>query len=186
MGFTASNLIMGPGSLYTGTFGALEPTDTLVNTAPPASAWTDIGGTSDGVTLNVTQEYTALNVDQSVDVVERRLTSREVTVATSLAEPTLTSLNTVLNNTATSASGSGWSSLTSVSASSATQPTYIALMMDGYAPTQKRRRVIVRKALSTGNMEVSYSKDNQTLFPVTWSAHAVSNSIAMFKIVDEQ
>jgi hypothetical protein len=186
MGFTSSNLIMGPGTLYTGTFGATEPLDTAVNTAPAASAWTDIGGTSDGVTVNVNQEYTALNVDQSVDVVERRLTSREVTVATSLAEPTLANLNLVLNSTTTSASGSGWSSLTSVSASSATQPTYIALIVDGFAPTQKKRRVIVRKALSTGNMEVSYSKDNQTLFPVTWSAHAVSNSIQMIKWVDEQ
>ena len=45
--------------------------------------------------------------------------------------------------------------------------------------------VILRKVLSSDNVEFAYKKEDQTVFSVTWSVHYVSNSIAPFKIVDE-
>ena len=45
MSVTATNLCLGPGTLYTGAFGAAEPADADVNTTPEVSAWTDLGGT---------------------------------------------------------------------------------------------------------------------------------------------
>ena len=185
MAVTTTNLIQGPGTLYTGAFSAVEPADTAVNTVPAASAWTDVGGTQDGVKLKVGQTFSELEVDQIVDIPGRRLTKREFTIETNLAEPTIDNLAIALNDS-TVATGSGFKSLEPINTTSATQPTYRALIMDGYSPTSKRRRVIVRKALSSDDIEFAYMKDKQTVYTVNFSGHYVSSSIAPFKIVDEQ
>lgn len=183
MSVTTTNLIMGPATLYIAAFGAAEPADTDVNTAPAASAWTDLGGTQDGVKLTVDQTYTDLDVDQVVDVTGARLTKRVFTVETNLAEPTLENLKYILND-GTAASGSGFKSFEPIYASSATQPTYRAVLLDGYAPNQLRRRFLVRKCLSNDKVESTYKKDAQTLFTVKWSGFFVTASIAPFKLID--
>lgn len=183
MSVTTTNLIMGPATLYLGDFGATEPTDTTVNSAPAASAWTDLGGTQDGVKLTIDQTYTDLEVDQVVDVAGARLTKRLFTVETNLAEPTLENLKYILND-GTAASGSGYKSFEPTYASSATQPTYRAVLLDGYGPNQLRRRFIIRKCLSNDKVESTYKKDSQTLFTVKWSGFFVTSGIAPFKLID--
>lgn len=185
MSVTATNLVQGPATLYTGAFGATEPADAAVNTTPPASSWTDVGGTQGGLKLSIDQNYTELEVDQIVDRVGSRLTKREFTVETAMAEVTLTNLSLALNG-GTSASAAGYASFEPSFASSATQPTYKALLFDGWAPGGTfNRRVIVRKALSTDTTELDYTKDKQTLFGVKFSGHYVSASIAPIHIVDQ-
>ncbi|GIH26073.1 hypothetical protein Aph01nite_43830 [Acrocarpospora phusangensis] len=189
MAVTATNLIQGPGVLYSGVFGATEPTDAQVNTTPATSAWTDTGGTKDGLKLVHNQEFAELTVDQIVDVIARRLTKRELTLETNLAEPTLANLALATNNAAPTASAS-YAFLEPANDNSATQLTYKALIVDGYAPqdangTTMRRRVIVRKGLSTDNVEYAYGKGDQTVFKVKWSAHFVSSSIRPFRIIDQ-
>lgn len=183
MSVSTTNLIMGPATLYIADFGAAEPADTDVNTAPAASAWTDLGGTQDGVKLTVDQTYTDLEVDQIVDTAGSRLTKRVFTIETSLAEPTLENLKYILND-GTAASGAGYKNFEPIYASSATQPTYRAVLLDGYAPNQLRRRFIIRKCLSNDKVESTYKKDAQTLFTVKWSGFFVTSSIAPFKLVD--
>jgi len=182
MAVTATNLTQGPGTLYTGAFGVAEPADTAV-ASPPGVGWTDVGGTSDGVTLNVNQEFSELTVDQIVDVPGRRLTKRDLSIRTNMAEPTLENLAIAMNG-GTTATGAGFKSLEPAYATSATQPTYKAILFDGYAPGGFQRRVILRKGLSTANVEAAYKKDSQTFFPVTFNAHYVSASIAPFKVID--
>lgn len=189
MAGTTTNLIQGPGTLYTGAFGATEPTDANVGTTPSSSTWTDVGFTNDGVTLNINLEYAELTVDQLVDRVGRRLTGRDLQIATNLAEPTLENLAIVLNGGTVTASAA-YKSYDPADDTSATQPTYKALLFDGYAPQStagvtKRRRVAVRKVLSVEAIEAPYQKDNMTLFPVTFAAHYVSSSIKPFRVVDE-
>lgn len=190
MSVTATNLTMGPGDLYKGTFGATEPADTAVNTTPAVSSWTDLGGTQDGVKLTVAQKYEELEVDQVVDIPGRRLTKREFMLETNLAEPTLENLVISINNSSAPATGSGYKSLDVSNDNSATQPTYIALIFDGYAPqnasgTTQRRRVIARKVLSVDDVEFSYAKADQTLFKVKFATHYVSSAIKPFRVVDE-
>lgn len=183
MAVNTTELIMGPADLYIGSFGATEPIDTAINSTPAASAWTDLGGTQDGVKLTVDQTYTALEVDQVVDEVGGRLTKRLFTVETNLAQPTLENLKFLLND-GTAASGAGFKSFEPIYASSATQPTYRAVILDGYAPGQLRRRFIVRRCLSNDKVESSYKKDGMTLFTVKWQGFYVSPSIAPFKLID--
>lgn len=184
MSVTATNLIMGPGTLYTGAFGATEPLDTAVNAVPNNAVWTDLGGTDGGVKLTVDQKFTELRVDQIVDRVGSRLTNREFVIETDLAEATLTNLQTAMNGGTTS-SGSGYAALDPLNVTSATQPSYIAIILDGYAPSSFRRRVIARKCLSTAKVDSSYAKDKQTLIPVSFTAHYVSSSITPIHVVDQ-
>lgn len=193
MSANVSNLVQGPATLYIGAFDGTitkEPLSAAVNLTPQASAWTDLGGTTDGATLSVNQTYKTLEVDQVVDIPGRRLTERDMSVKTNLAEPTLANLVYALNDGAT-ASGTGFNEYTPAFTDSATQPTYRSLIVHGWsagagaAGQSKRRMVVLRKVLSSDNVEFSYKKDDQTVFSVTWSVHYVSNVIAPFRITDE-
>jgi hypothetical protein len=105
-------------------------------------------------------------------------------IETSLAEATLTNLSISLNG-GTSASGSGYESFEPNVTSSATQPNYFAVILDGYAPEQLRRRIIGRRMLNTESSELAYTKDKQTLIPIKLAGHYVSSVIAPFHITDQ-
>lgn len=188
MAVSALNLLAGPGALYSGAFGATEPTDPNVTTAPSAGIWGDVGGTQDGVTLEITQEYFELEVDQVVDVPGRRLSKRDVRVVTNLAEPTLANLSLALNGGTVTASAS-YTTYDPANDNAATQPTYKALLFDGWAPGASaggwNRRVVVRKVLSIEGTEPKYEKEGQTVFSVTFAAHYVSSSIRPFRVIDQ-
>jgi hypothetical protein len=188
MSVTVGNLVQGPATIYIGDYGASEPTSA---TATPASAsWTDLGGTSDGATININQEYKELEVDQVIDIPGRRLVKRDMTVKTNLAEPTLQNLVYALND-GTFATGATDNTYTPAFTDSATQPTYRALIVHGWAAgsgaggQSKRRMVILRRCLSSDNVEFAYKKDDQTVFTVTWSVHYDTSSSAPFKIIDQ-
>ncbi|MER7814547.1 hypothetical protein [Streptomyces sp. NPDC096153] len=185
MGVTPDNLIQGPATLYRGAFGATEPADSsaALNAAPAASAWSDIGGTTDGVKLAIENTYAELEVDQLVDRVGSRLTKRAATVETNMAEVTLANLAYSLNG-GTTATGSGYETYEPDAADSATQPNYSAVLFDGWAPQSLRRRVIVRKVLSVESVELAYTKDKQTVLAVKLAAHYVSPAIKPYKIID--
>lgn len=189
MGVTVTNLISGPGTLYTGAFGATEPADSAVGTAPSSSAWTDVGGTQGGVKLTINMEYAELEVDQTVDVPERRVTKRDVSVETKMAEPTLANLKLCLNGGTVTASAA-YTTYDPDDTTAATQPTYAAVLFDGYAPrtaasATMRRRVVVRKTLSTADVAPEYQKKGQALFAVKFASHWVSSSIKPFRVIDQ-
>jgi len=187
---TVANLILGPATVYQGAFGTTEPGDSSVNVSPPNSGvWTDVGGTLGGVTLSVDQTYTELMVDQLVDSVGRRLTKREFLVSTQLAEPTQANLSLALNGSTTtsgSISGSGtYNTIEPLFATSATQPNYIALLLDGFDINSFRRRSIIRRSLSTAKVDYVMAKEKQTAFTVTFNGHYVSAAIAPIHIVGQ-
>lgn len=183
MAVDPDNLIQGPATLYRGAFGAAEPVDSALNSTPAASAWSDVGGTTDGVKLVIENTYGELEVDQIVDRVGSRLTKRNTSVETNMAEVTLGNLAYALNG-GTTASGSGYQTYEPNDASSATQPAYSAVLFDGWAPDLARRRVIVRKVLSVDSIELAYTKDKMSVLKVKLQAHFVSQSIRTYKIID--
>lgn len=190
MPVVSTNLIQGPGYLYVGAFGAAEPADSAINATPASSTWTDVGGTMDGVTITTNPEWAELTVDQVVDVVGRRLTKRDIQVATNMAEPTLENF-AIVNNGGTVTASAAYKTYDPTNDDASTQPTYRALLFDGYAPqttagVTMRRRLAVRKALSIESVETAYKKDEMTLYPVTFAAHYVSSVIRPFRYTDQQ
>src|SRR4051794_13000795 len=105
---TATNLTAGPGVLYTAAFGAAEPANTAVNTGPDTGVWTDVGGTQDGVSLTIKQDFFELECDQIVDRVASRLSKREMMVKANMAEPTLENLALAANGGGTVTTGTGY------------------------------------------------------------------------------
>lgn len=181
---TASNLTMGPGDLYSGIVGAVEPLDAAVNIAPAASAWNGLGGTNGGVKVTFQRSYDELVVDQIVDIVGRRLTKREFTLDTTLTEPTMENLVLSMNETP-AVTGATYKMMEPTNDNSASQANYYAIIMDGYAPGGFRRRIIGRRMLSVSNVAFEYGKKNQTEYAVQFSGHYVSSAIKPFKVVDQ-
>lgn len=183
-----NNLIMGPAQVYLGAFGALEPTDTNVNTTPAASAWTEVGLTDGGVSLTITPKFTDFNADQIVDVPGTRMTSRTIVVGSTMSEVTLANLANALNSTV-GATGANYATFDPNFGQFASQLPYAAVLLDGWAPSTSgqnfRRRVILRKTMQTSKVDLNYAKDKQLGLSVTWQAYFVSNSIAPYHIVDQ-
>lgn len=186
MAVTTANLAMGPGALYVGDFGATEPADTAIAiAAAPSTGWTDVGGTMGGMTFTVTQQYKELEVDQLVETPERRVTKREVSFKTSLAEVTFDNLIIAIGSgTKTLGTSGAPDTFVPSQVNSGSAPSYKAIIFDGYGGAGLRRRVLIRKVLSTENVDVVASKDGQATYPVTFSSHYVSSSIASYKIVN--
>jgi len=187
---TPSNLVQGPATLYFGVFGATEPSDANVSIPPASSSWTDFGATNGGVTFELDQTYTPLTVDQLVDPVGARLTARAISCVATLNEITVANMYQVMNLLATTNTQSTYLTLDPLTTNSATQPTYTALLIDGWAPTLNtglaaRRRIIIRKTLAETKLAVKYDKPNRAEFAVTFTSYYISTSIAPFHIVDQ-
>jgi len=190
MSATPNNLLMGPATVYLGLagVGTVEPADTAVNSTPAASAWQDVGGTDGGVTMAIDPKFTNFQVDQIVDTPGARLTERAIMVTTVLAEATLANLANALNSTV-GATGTGFATFEPNYGQFASQLPYSAILMDGWAPSASganwRRRLILRKVLQTGKVEIVYAKDKQVGLAVEWQAFYVSSTIAPFKCWDQ-
>jgi hypothetical protein len=186
MAVTPANLAMGPGSLYVGLFGAPEPLDVQVNGTPAVSAWTDVGGTLGGLKLSVVNTFKELEVDQLTETPERRRTKKEVTLSTQLAEVTFTNLILTLVGGTVTDGGASHESYEPDNSDSSTAPQYSSIIFDGVGGAGKRRRVFMRKCLSTENVDVANSKEDQTVYPVTFTTHYVSPSIRSWRVVNSK
>jgi hypothetical protein len=190
---SVANLVAGGATLYSGTVGAAEPLDTQVNSTPAASAWTDAGFTDGGLTATWEQSFYAFTVDQVLDTPERRIISRNLALGTNLAEPTLENLALGLNGTVAASGGSGATAFKSIEpitdATTQFVPAYKALIMDAFAPsiagTAKRRRVFGRRCMNPNPVGSTWRKDGQTMVPVTFATHYVSDAVKPWKVVDQ-
>lgn len=183
MTVTVTNLLAGPATaVWVGDFGAAEP---ATIDADPGVGFRNIGGTKGGLRLVADREMFRLEVDQVPGRVASQLTSEDFSVQTSLAEATLENYALTVNAAdeavvATATEKSLDLGLTDVAA----EPNYRCIIIDGRAPGGKRRRVIIRKVLSTASVEAPQERGGQTVYPVTWTAHYISSSIAPVRKID--
>jgi len=132
----------------------------------------------------VDNTYTQQNVDQLVDPVGARLTKRAISVTTQLAEATLQNLSLALNGLLTISPQSGYSTAMLQTTTSATQPEYTSLIIDGWAPTTGttetscRRRAILYKGLTQSKISMEYDMQKNAVYSVVWTAYWVSPSIS--------
>ena len=182
MGVTTRNIFSGPATVHVGIEGVTEPADALA--AMPAG-WRDIGGTTGGARLSVNLEYFDLQVDQVPESVGKQITNRTSTVATTMAEPTLANWAAAINELAAAVVTAGdTDTLEPSELVPGADPNYVAVCLTGPGPDGKRRRFILRRALSTESIESQHSKTEQTGIPVTWTGHYVSPSVRPFVMMD--
>jgi len=194
MAVTPFNIIQGPGTLYVAAYGTSLAAYIGSNPGSVAvtSPFVDVGGTSGGITVEVDETLTNIQVDQLLDPVGARTTARTIQVTTTLMETSLTQLQVALNGTtgATLSSGTGWQEMDLVTTTSATQPLYTSIIVDGWAPTLSggtaaKRRFIVQKVLSQPKIAQKFAMDGQATCDVTFTAFYVSPGTSPFTIVDQ-
>lgn len=185
--FKDNLMVMGPATVYVADFGTTEPVDT----GTLGAGWLNLGATLGGVTLHIKQTYeTSATLIQMVEEANSRLKKRELSVETTLAEPTLTNLLYAMNQGSLT-SGVGYQSYLPPAVDRATVLTYRAVVVDGWAPgvgvddSSKRRRIILRKCLSSEAVDFTYGKGTQTGVKIHWDMHRVDGSTAPFKVIDE-
>lgn len=193
MSVNPQNFLMGPATAYIGAIGVITapPADSAVNSAPAASAWTDLGGTVGGVTPSVDPKFTPLDCDQIVDLVDSRLTSRTIQVAFAMAEATLANLAMALNTTV-GMTGAGYATLEPNYSTNASQTQKYSLLVDGLAPiptggtaASYRRRMYFPRVQQEGKISPPYKKDGQWLLDVMFQCYYVSNTVAPFHWTDQ-
>lgn len=185
------SLVMGPATVYVADFETLEPLDSEISSTPVGN-WLDIGTTLDGVVMTVKHDFESPEVMQKYDKTASRLKRRHITVDMKMAEPTLINMLYALNS-GELVGGSGYTSYSPPFLDRATPLTYRAVIIDGWAPgfsevtgQHRRRRVILRKCLSTEDTSMSYTKDKLTAQNVTWTVHRVDGEIPPLKVIDEE
>lgn len=192
MSVTPFNITQGPGTLYVAAFGTslsgLLLTDPKTN-LPTANGFVDAGGTTSGITVEVDETLTDIHVDQLLDPVGARITARTIQVTTTMMEVEASNLMVVLNQAAVQTPGSGYNQIDLTTTTSATQPTYCAIVVDGWAPTLSsgaaaKRRFIIQKALAQPKISLKYDMTNQATVAVTFTAYYVSSSVSPFSIID--
>jgi hypothetical protein len=139
----------------------------------------------------VENTYQDLSVDQLIMAVGARLTDMKMSVTTKMSELTLANLNTAMNNIGSTGGGSGYSTLDIQVGTSSTQPSYLALLIDGWAPMLNTgqpalRRVIVRKVLAEVKVSMAFDKKTQQSIDTTFSAYYISSAVSPVHIVDQQ
>ena len=184
---------MGPATLYYAPAGSTEPAYTALTSPPSSSVWTDVGGIADGtsVLLEIEHSLTDLAVEQLIDRVGARVTKRVIQVTAALNEATLQNMQLAMNQLLTISPGSGYTVADLQTGITSVQPQYMALIIDGYAPTTGtteaacRRRAILRKCLSSSKVDLEYEKTKQTVYNTTWSVFWVSSSVSPVEIIDQ-
>lgn len=187
-----TNLIQGVGEVYVAPFGETEPAD--IGTTPGGN-WVNVGFTKGGVNFIYTPTYQNLTVDQEVDIVDRRLTMREMNFRTTLAEVTIERLLDV----AMSNFGGAITAVTGPPTADALEPgvavgpesqiSGMAVLFDGFAPgftsgVHFRRRLIIRKAVNVAATDVPAQREGETVVSVDFSAQYVDGTIAPWKLED--
>lgn len=182
---------MGPATVYWAPFGTTEPPYSQTANVPP-NTWTDVGATADGssVLLEIEHTLTDISAEQLVDPIGSRLSKRVIQVTCALEEGTLQNLQLAMNQMLTLSSGPGYTVADPITTLGSTQPVYTALMIDGFAPTTGttevicKRRMLVRKCLSSSKVDLEYEKTKPVIFNTTWTGFYVSSSVSPFELID--
>lgn len=193
-GFQPSNLVMGPARLYIYRFAfdptlAYEPALANVNATPAASAWYDTGLTLGGSNVSVEPTWTPLTADQLVDKLGARMTDRDIKATVNFTEMTQPNLAYAWNMTV-GPTGTGYAVADLNAGLDANRAPYRTLLIDGVGPdtvggVAQKRRVILRKALPSGNTALNWAKADQQVLASEFTAFFVSEAVSPIRVIDQ-
>lgn len=131
----------------------------------PASTFSvatnEVGYMDGGVTVRVERDYFDFLVDQEKTIIGKEITLKRAFVVANVAEASLANLVHAWDNGALTGS-----TLTV----DETVQGEVALSFVGNGPDGSARTVAVAKAVSTGNGEQSYVKDDKVIIPIEFEA----------------
>lgn len=182
MAVSVAELVVGPANIWRKLYTDPAAEPATPNDAP-AAGWVDMGGTSDGVNLTIAQSFNAITADQVVDVLMSVPNERSMNVETNLLQPTLERFK-VANNGGLITTGAGFRQFEPITDLVEQDVEYGAVLVRGKGPLNQKRDIILRRVLTTDDVEFSYVKAGAKVLGITWTAHYVSSSVAPFVIRD--
>ncbi len=193
MAINPGNALFSNANVYIGAYGATAPaaTQTALQAIPTDPTWRHVGGTNGGVEWSEENTFSFAEMDQVKIAVGAAHTGQEIKITMGLAEPTLINLADALAGGTIDAT-LDTNKVSKYTPNDATdfQVAYKALIIDGDAPAglsgvNLRRRLIVPRVLSTEGITVSYGKEDQVVYNVTFNAFYVSSVIPVYTILEE-
>lgn len=168
MSSLVEEILTGVGELYLAPVGTAKPDLEDV----PGAAWTALGYTDGGVTLNLEQKIDEHRVDQETGAVEASRSEESLKIETSLAEVTLENLGRVLGRTvAVTAAASGVIGKRSVGLyRGAAVQKYALLYRGSSAYGAFPAQYYVPVCYFGGNIKQEYKKDGKVLIPCEFNA----------------
>lgn len=145
---TATNVRVGPGTLYIAPLGSTEPTDL---TAAWDAAWVEMGYTHEGSTVGMEQTFEDITVEEEYDPVDTLQTARAITVNVAAAEMTARNLQIAFNG-GTITAGTEIVTFTPPEAGQVTR------VMIGWEADDGKERWVFRRCMQTGSLDIARRK----------------------------
>jgi hypothetical protein len=180
MTITVASMMIGPGRMRWAPVGQDDSLIIAANTAN-WTGWTDVGSTDGGIQLAVEKNYANHEIDQTPDWVASTITSRHMTVQTSLVESgDLAKLSLVNNGGTIVSTNPSWTSYAPLTDLIATQETYIAIAIEGKRLDGKPVIDVVRRVLNVDSVKFDFKKDAKTMYGLSFAGHFVSDTTPPF------
>jgi hypothetical protein len=179
-GSDATFIKLGPGKIYFGAVGAVEPVD--LTTAISTTVWTYAGFTDEGHTFTVSPSYDGVEVAESMLPVARIKTGVDMTLEMALAEVTAQNVQRALNGATITSSGTGATAIDSLEplADGSTE-TRVAVLWQSDAGDE---RWVWRKCLQTGAVAIGRKKGSaKATVPLSFLLEPVSSTIRPFRAI---
>jgi hypothetical protein len=171
---TATNISLGPGYLYWAPIGTPEPADIA---ASLDAAFKQVGFTKDGSTFTVDMKAEGIKVAEELPPVLWDLVDQEVGMAFEAAEDVLATWKLVLSGGIVTTNANG-AQITPLAPT--TTPTRYMILWQSFDVSV---RIILRKALQTGSVQVKRAKSpNYATFPLNFMAESPGAGIRLFNV----
>lgn len=177
MPLNSANITTGPGTLMFAPIGTAEPTNRVA--AWPAG-WVKLGFTQEGHTFSTALTIEDIEVAESLAPLRRVTTKRDSKLSLSMAEFTLDHLQLALNGGTSAADMDG-----TVQIGSVYEPPNVGAEvrhMLGWDSEDLLERVIFRRCLSSGNVDIARKKGTDfAKIPVEFALETPTGGVKPFR-----
>lgn len=183
MAFDPTKVKCGPGRLYLGAVGAVEPVNTVVasvftDVINPA-VWFEVGYTDEGHEFTYAPSFDGIPVAEEMLDLRTVQTGLDMTLAFAAAELTSKNIQAALNGGTVVVTGSTGTTLTTFEPPAFGTVTRTAILWEG---DEKDERWIYRKCIQTGDVQLSRRKaPAKVTIPMSFKLEVISNAIKPFK-----
>jgi hypothetical protein len=159
--------MQGPVIIYVAPVGTTEPADSVAYQGSWPSGWSEIGITNAALNMTITQDTNQIQPQQSPIDDKEVITKYTIELNTEILATTFTNLFYITNGTVTTtaagASQVGKDEITFGDTFSLPERAWGFEAQNGAGFVQ---RFIVRRATSKSNGDVTFDRDNQTIYPL--------------------
>lgn len=174
---TPSALSLGPGYLYIGALGRVEPTDLATAWTAVDAGWVALGYTDDGSEFDYQLNVDQVEVAEELDPISNQVTGRVSSVKFALAQMTKTNLVASMNGGVVT-TGAGI-----VTFEPPDLGTEVRVML-GFEAEDHTERWVYRQCFQTGSLAITRQKGAaKATLPVEFTLEKPATGARLFKVI---